>query len=227
MTRQLVFIDGLGGRRYMRGALIRHFERLGYAVRCFDYAAASRPLRDIQAELTALLREVAVAGDYHAIGYSFGGVLLRSVLQDAASVPAPRRMVLLASPLKPMRLARALRNWRLYQALTGECGQLVADEEAMARIAPPPVPTACIAGVWPWLGALGLLAGFRLPHDGMVAADEATWAGADRFTAIRASHAFIPAHRDALAAASGWFDSLPPAAATGHTPISAPSATAR
>lgn len=213
MAKQLVFIDGLGGRRYMRGKLIRHFGKLGYSVHCFDYSASSQSLREIKARLAEVLSEVAAQGEYHAMGYSFGGVLLRLVLQESnASMARPRRIVLLASPLAPMRLARALRNWRIYKALTGECGQLVADRDEMARIAFPSVPTACIYGIWPWLGALGLFAGFRLPHDGMVAADEAA---SDKFhfaAPISASHAFIPANASALAAASGWFAGALPTA---------------
>jgi hypothetical protein len=207
MAKQLVFVDGVGGKRYMRGQLIRHFERAGYSVRCFDYSASSQPLAQIKARLAAVLKEVAACGDYHAMGYSFGGVLLRSVLQEAvASLAMPRRIILLASPLAPMRLARRLRNWRIYRAMTGECGQVAADREAMAKISFPPVPTACIYGVWPWLGALGLFAGFKLPHDGMVAVDEAT---SDKFhltVPISASHAFIPANASMLAAAHAWFE---------------------
>jgi hypothetical protein len=206
MTKQIVFIDGLGGRRYMRGKLIRHFEKRGYSVRCFEYSAASQSLPEIKAQLATLLQAVAANGSYHAIGYSFGGVLLRLILQDSnLAVAPPERIALLASPLTPMRLATALKTWRIYKALTGECGQLVADPDEMAGIAFPAVPSACIYGVWPWLGALGLFAGFKLPHDGMVAADEAR---SDKFhfaAPINASHAFIPSHAAALAAAGDWF----------------------
>jgi hypothetical protein len=212
MVRQIVFIDGLGGRRYMRGRLIRHFEKLGYSVRCFDYST-SKPLQEIKIQLEAVLNDVAAKGAYHAIGYSFGGVLLRMILQGAnASIPSPKRIVLLASPLTPMRLASILKNWRIYKALTGECGQLVANPDAMAGIPLPLAPTACIYGVWPWLGALGLFAGFELPHDGMVAADEALSGKFQLVAPVSASHAFIPAHPAALAAAGGWFGAALPAA---------------
>ncbi|WP_439464304.1 esterase/lipase family protein [Roseateles sp. NT4] len=207
IAKQLVFVDGVGGKRYMRGKLIRHFEQRGYSVRCFDYSASSQSLTDIKARLAALLREVAAQGDYAAMGYSFGGVLLRLVLQEsAAALPPPRRMVLLASPLTSMRLASRLKNWRIYKLMTGECGQLAANTAEMAKISFPAVPTACIYGTWPWLGALGLFAGFKLPHDGMVAADEAAPGRFALAAPIRASHAFIPAHPAALAAASGWFE---------------------
>ena len=206
MKKQLVFIDGVGGKRYMRGKLIRYFEKIGYSVHCFDYSASSQSLFDIKARLAAVLKEVAVRGDYHAIGYSFGGVLLRLVLQESGdSIPAPARIVLLASPLMPMRLARTFKSWRIYKALTGECGQVAASADQMGKISFPPVPTACIYGVWPWLGALGIFAGFGFPHDGIVAADEPAPEKFEFAAPIRASHAFIPANQHALAAAYGWF----------------------
>lgn len=207
MAKQLVFVDGVGGKRYMRGKLIRYFEQRGFSVHCFDYSASSQPLLNMKAQLSAVLKEVAARGEYHAMGYSFGGVLLRLVLQElATSLAPPRRIVLLASPLASMRLASILKTWRIYKALTGECGQLVADPGAMAKIPFPSVPTACIYGVWPWLGALGVFAGFRLPHDGMVTKDEAAPEKFQFAAPISASHAFIPSHPSALAVAHGWFE---------------------
>jgi hypothetical protein len=207
MAKQLVFIDGVGGKRYMRGKLIRYFEQRGYSVHCFDYSASSQSLPDMKAQLSAVLKEVAARGEYHAMGYSFGGVLLRLVLQEyGAEAPPPRRIALLASPLTSMRLASTLKKWRIYKAMTGECGQLVADADEMAKIPFPPVPTACIYGIWPWLGALGIFAGFRLPHDGMVTKEEAAPEKFQFAAPISASHAFIPAHPSALAVAHGWFD---------------------
>lgn len=207
MAKQIVFIDGVGGKRYMRAKLIRYFRGVGYSVHCFDYSPSSQSLSEIKAQLTAFLKEVSALGEYHAIGYSFGGVLLRLVLQEsAATLDAPRRAVLLASPTKNMRLVSAFRNWKIYRAMTGECGQLVADANAMRAIPFPAVPTACIYGVWPWLGVLGLLIGFKPSHDGMVTEDEA---GPEKFqfaVPVNASHALIPSNRSALAAAYGWFN---------------------
>lgn len=50
-------------------------------------------------------------------------------------------------------------------------------------------------------------AGFEFPHDGMVAEDEAVPGKFAFFASIGASHAFIPANKEALAAMHGWFNS--------------------
>ena len=71
----------------------------------------------------------------------------------------------------------------------------------------PAIPTACIYGVWPWLGPLGFFYGFKLPHDGMLAAEEVLAPNAEASIPIQASHAFIPSNREALKAIHSWFNS--------------------
>ncbi|MES2041179.1 MAG: hypothetical protein V4495_25455 [Pseudomonadota bacterium] len=204
-TRQIVFIDGVGGKRYMRGKFVRYFEKRGYSVVCFDYQVSSQSLDEIKKNLNDFLTSIGNAGDYHAVGYSFGGVLLRSLNGQLAPQLRPKRIVLLASPLRVMKLARRLRDWKIYKLLTGECGQFAADEDRMSQVPLPDIPTACIYGVWPWLGAFGFFFGFSLPHDGMVAADEAIPSVQVQATPVPASHAFIPSNVHALRAMEQWF----------------------
>jgi|GEM_PF-1466388 len=206
-TRQIVFIDGVGGKRYMRGKFVRYFSRRGYAVRCFDYRVSSQSLEEIKKNLVEFLSSVARAGAYHAVGYSFGGVLLRSLKAQLREHDIqPERIVLLASPLRASRLASRLRDWKIYRAMTGECGQFAADENSMGKVPMPDMPTAIVYGTWPWLGAFGLFFGFGLPHDGMVAADEAFPSSlamslpASVPVPVSASHAFIPSNDAALKA---------------------------
>ncbi|MFZ3003254.1 MAG: hypothetical protein WA071_23270 [Undibacterium umbellatum] len=200
-TRQIVFIDGVGGKRYMRGKFVRYFERRGYTVRYFDYRVSSQPLDEIKKNLIEFLSSVARAGAYHAVGYSFGGVLLRSLnVQLREHNLQPERVVLLASPLRASRLASRLRDWKIYRAMTGECGQFAADEDCMNKVPMLDIPTAHVYGTWPWLGAFGLFFGFGLPHDGMVAADEAIPSSLALSAPISASHAFIPSNDAALKA---------------------------
>ncbi len=204
--RQIVFIDGVGGKRYMRGKFVRYFEQRGYTVYCFDYKVSSQSLDDIKKELYALLSATANKGSYHAVGYSFGGVLLRSLNAELREQQLqPARAVLLASPLRAMRLASRLHNWKIYQLLTGECGQFAANNERMSKVPMLDIPTAHVYGTWPWLGAFGVFFGFGLPHDGMVAADEAVPSSQAQAIPVPASHAFIPSNTHALKAIEQWF----------------------
>jgi hypothetical protein len=205
---QIVFIDGIGGKRYMRGGLIRFFSELGYSVDCFDYAASKQSLAEIKNRLRQLLIEVGARGDYLVIGYSFGGILIRQILQESdEDFRKPSRLVLLASPVRAVRLARRTSSWRIFKLLAGDCGRVTADPTIMDRISMPAIPTACIYGVWPWLGPLGFFYGFKLPHDGMLAAEEVVTPNAEASIPIQASHAFIPSNREALKAINNWFNS--------------------
>ena len=204
-TRQIVFIDGVGGKRYMRGKFVRYFEKRGYSVACFDYKASSMSFDEIKKNLNDFLSNVGNAGDYHAVGYSFGGVLLRTVNAELAAQLRPKRVVLLASPLRAMKLAHRLREWKIYQLLTGECGQFAGTDERMSKVALLDSPSACIYGTWPWLGAFGIFFGFSSSHDGMVAADEAIPSSPEYAFPVSASHAFIPSNEQALKAIEQWF----------------------
>ncbi|MFZ6818795.1 esterase/lipase family protein [Undibacterium sp. Ji22W] len=205
---QIVFIDGVGGKTYMRGGLVRFFTKLGYAVACFDYSASTQSLAEIKDRLRRFLDEIAARGDYLAIGYSFGGVLIRQILQESdEDFRQPARLVLLASPVRAVRLSLRMSSWQIFKRLAGECGQVTADPLMMDRIPMPAIPTACIYGVWPWLGPLGFFAGFKFSHDGMLAVEEVLAPSAEISIPIQASHALIPGNLAALKAMQSWFNS--------------------
>ena len=209
MASQIAFIDGVGGKRYMRGRLIRFFQGRGQQVHCFDYVPSRQSVDEIRARLRDFLRQVAAQGEFHAIGYSFGGVLLRLALADLqAEGIQPVKVALLASPLTAMRLSQRLRHWRLYRWMAGDCGQFAAQQPLMAQVPLPGVPTACVYGTYPWLGVFPWLCGRELGNDGMVATDEAHPPQHRHLAAfpVPASHAFIPSHRGALTALHAWFE---------------------
>lgn len=207
MASQIAFIDGIGGKRFMRGRLIRFFQGKGQRVHCFDYAPSRQSLEEIRARLRDFLRQVAAQGEFHAIGYSFGGVLLRLALEDLrAEGVRPVKAALLSSPVTAMRLGMRLRHWRLYRWTCGDCGQFVARPELMSRLPLPEVPTARVYGTFPWLGVFPWFFGRDIGNDGLVAVDEAAPPQHRHLAAfpIDASHAFIPANAAALEALHGW-----------------------
>lgn len=205
---QIIFIDGIGGKTYMRGGLVRYFTKLGYTVVCFDYSASTQSLSEIENRLRQVLIDLSASGDYMAIAYSFGGVLIRQILQESSEdFRLPMRLVLLASPVRAVRLSSRMQSWSLFERLAGECGQVTADPQLMNHIAMPAIPIACIYGVWPWLGPLGFFEGFQLPHDGMLAVEEVLVPNAELHVPIQASHAFLPGNREALKTMHYWFTS--------------------
>ena len=203
--KHILFIDGVGGKPYMRGALVRYFAAAGYQVHCFSYTPSRQSLTEIKQALLATWSTLQSQAEPYVIGYSFGGVLLRLLLAEHPELRACR-LVLLASPLKAMRLSQRIQAWRSYHWTSGECGQLVAKQEAMQAIPMPNQPTALVYGTWPYVGALGFFAGFGFAHDGMVTAEEACALPAAQTIAVSASHGFITSNREALDAMRAWLD---------------------
>src|SRR5471032_3009336 len=106
---QIIFVDGIGGRRFLRGALLNHFAAHGHACHHFDYRPSRESLEQIRARLKDRFTSIAMAGPYVVIGYSFGGVLARSVLTTHPDLPQPERLVLVASPMQSLLMCRRFR----------------------------------------------------------------------------------------------------------------------
>lgn len=189
----------------MRGRLRRYFAERHYQVDCFDYLPSRQTLAEIQENLQRFLDRHAMKSELYCVGYSFGGVLLRQVLAKRPEL-AVKRVVLLASPTKALSLAERIKHWRSFRWTAGECGQFVANQDAMASVTMPTVPTAVVYGTWPYIGVLSFLRGFKHDHDGMVSVAEACALTTQHAVAIPASHAFIPSNALALQAIADWFD---------------------
>lgn len=152
----------------------------------------------IRTRLGDRLTAIAADGPSVLVGYSFGGVLARSVLTTRADVAPPRRLFLVASPMRALRMCRTVRGWPPFRWLTGGCGQLLADEPRMQALGLPAVATTCIYGTKGYTGPLALTG--RTPNDGMVAIDEADPSRFVDALAVRATHPAIATSHEVIAA---------------------------
>ncbi|MBV8766823.1 MAG: hypothetical protein JOZ66_18100 [Hyphomicrobiales bacterium] len=85
------------------------------------------------------------AGDsFVLVGHSLGCVLIRSVAAELER--KPRSCFFLAPPSCACIAARKFSPYRWYRLLTGEMGQLLADEEFMRSLPPSDIPTKIYAG---------------------------------------------------------------------------------
>lgn len=191
---QVLFVHGMGRSPVSGWPMLWQLKRRGIAVGTFGYATARADFEAIKQRLQSRIARIARQGDYAVVGHSLGGVLLRAALAELPpEVPLPKRLFLLASPVRASRLAHKFRRRFTYRLLTGDCGQLLASDERMMALPPPRVPTTAIIGTrglpWkpdPFCGE---------PNDGVVAVSEtcADWL-ADQVR-IPAVHALVPASR--------------------------------
>ena len=194
----IVFVDGIGGRRLLRKALLRRFEARGHNCHYFGYRPSRESFETIRHRLGDRLITVATRGPYLLIGYSFGGVPARSALTVLPATPLPLRLVLVASPMHSLRRCRRFADLAIFRWLTGDCGKLLASESSMQDVAVPKVPTTCIYGTKGYAGPLAL--GGRAINDGMIAVAAIDPQSFDDVLAVRASHPFIATSRSVMEA---------------------------
>ena len=138
----LILIHGQGRTSRSMRLLGWRLQRRGYTVQYFGYSTQRERFTDIRARLAAMLDQMGKP--YAIIGHSLGGILTRAALPQLAH--APEHLIMLGPPNNPPLLARMLNDNPLYQRLTADCGQTLADEEFYARLPRPSVPTTIVAG---------------------------------------------------------------------------------
>ncbi|OGB33692.1 MAG: hypothetical protein A3F78_03625 [Burkholderiales bacterium RIFCSPLOWO2_12_FULL_61_40] len=189
---QALFVHGMGRSPLSGWPLLRQLRKAGMQTCTFGYVVTVQNFAPIVARLTARLSTLASQGDYILIGHSLGGVLLRAALAALSEeVRPPTHVFLLGSPVRASRLAHKLQGNRLFRALTGDCGQLLANDPRMQGIGPVTAPVTGIAGV---LGASTQIGPFRdAPHDGVVSVSEVSADWLTDNVHIPVAHTFLPA----------------------------------
>lgn len=171
-----LFVHGMGRSPLSGWRLLRRLKGAGLKTQTFGYAVTIHGFSAIAERLAARIEQLARQGEYILIGHSLGGVLIRAALAELhVSVPQPRHLFLLGSPIQPARLARRLRSNPVFRTLTGDCGQLLGSSERMREIKAPSVPVTAVIGTRAAPRALGLFG--SEPNDGIVSASEtfANW----------------------------------------------------
>lgn len=183
---------------------LRHrLARAGFEPRLFRYPSTRASLTDAAGALADELRGFG-RGPAHLIGHSLGGLVILETFARAGRLP-DGRVVLLGSPVRGSRAARAVAAWSIGPRLLGP---LAASELTRAR-----------EPVWRWPQQLGVIAGSRpvglgrlfaglpLPNDGTVAVDETQLAGIQDAAVFAASHLGMLLSADVAAAVARFLDS--------------------
>ena len=194
-----LFVHGMGRSPLSGWRLLVRLKAQGIVPHAFGYATPFQDFAAIRNRLVTRIHALAAQGDYVLIGHSLGGVLLRAAL---ASLPAgtrlPRQIFLLASPVKPARLAQKLqRNW-IFRVLAGDCGQLLASQARMAQIEPGSIlinsiPVTSIVGVKGWKGRLSPFSGEV--NDGIVSVSEVSAQWIAEEIRVPVLHTYMPSSR--------------------------------
>ena len=147
--------------------------RRGFRTAIFGYSVTLEKFSSVLARLQRFIEARRDEQAYVVVGDSLGGVLLRCVLPKLQRLPAA--CFLLAPPSRACVFARMLAPHLPYRIVTGEMGQLLADDQFMQSVPIPQCPT------WIYAGTGGPSARFfpigDEPNDGVLKVSETRLAG--------------------------------------------------
>ena len=105
-----LFVHGMGRSPISGWPLLWKLKRGGLKTQTLWYSTTFEDFAAITRRLVAAITALADAGNYVLIGHSLGGVLLRAAIDALPPrTRRPRHLFLLASPMRPARLAQRLR----------------------------------------------------------------------------------------------------------------------
>jgi len=200
---KVFLLHGMGRTRASLLILRARLAAGGLEPRLFGYSVARESFDEIVARFVAMATEALRASEpYALVGHSLGNVIARAALPRLPE--GLERMVMLAPPNRPPRLASKLAANPLFSWLTGDAGQRLASPDFYASLPVPRVPVLVLAGTGgpraAWLHG-------DEPTDGVVAVSETQLEGAEVVT-VSAIHTLIMNDR-AVARATVDFLSVP------------------
>ncbi|MGC1459668.1 MAG: alpha/beta fold hydrolase [Steroidobacteraceae bacterium] len=188
---QVLFVHGMGRSPLSGWPLLWRLRRAGFHTHNFGHWVCTESFGSIVGRLNERLTQMAQAGDYVLIGHSLGGVLLRQALRTLPrSVPQPKHLFLLGSPVRASSVAVRMGSNPLYRLLTGDCGVILGSKERMAAIGTPAVPVTAVVGVKSWSLMAALLPAES--NDGVVTLSEATAPWLTDVVQLPVTHTFLP-----------------------------------
>jgi pimeloyl-ACP methyl ester carboxylesterase len=194
---RLLLVHGMGRTPLSLTRLARFLHHEGHQVERLGYVAAVEGFDRIRSRVRRRLETLARGGEpYAVIGHSLGGLALRAALDGLE--PPPVRLIMLATPNQPPRLACRLHRLWPYRLVCGQSGQLIARQEFFLQLPPPPVPYSIIAGC---AGPRGRRSPFgQDANDWVVSVEETKVVAADQPTILPVGHTFMMNDREVHAA---------------------------
>jgi len=163
-----ILVHGMGRTPVSMLLLAKRLRAAGIKPHLFGYSAAFERWQPCVDRLQRFIAVRSGGAHFIVVGHSLGCVLTRAVLPQLAQ--APQMCFFLAPPTRASSYAIKLSQWRLFRLITGEMGQLLANQEFMESLPIPQVPLRIYAGI---KGPRGSWTPFGdEPNDGILSVSE-------------------------------------------------------
>ncbi len=185
----VILLHGMARSRASMWVLQRRLTSAGYVVLNFPYDPAFQSLDQISDKLQTYIRDKVRTERYHLIGHSLGNTIIRNGFKKDYP-PGLGRIVMLAPPNHPPKLAEKLkRNW-IYRLRAGDSGQKLAQRSFFDSLPIPPVEFGVIAG------SRGQKLTFKEPNDLILTVENAKLNGMKDCLIMRHTHTFLMNQKD-------------------------------
>ena len=139
-----ILIHGMGRTPLSMCLLAYRLRKAGFKTSLFGYCVTFENWESCTMRLRKFIEKKVVDDDFVVVTHSLGSALTRAVLPTMQHKPAA--CFFLAPPTQASAAARRLAPRLCYRLLTGEMGQLLANQEFMSSLPIPEMPTKIYAG---------------------------------------------------------------------------------
>jgi pimeloyl-ACP methyl ester carboxylesterase len=197
----VVLLHGIGRTHRWLKKVERALQQAGFATLNLDYASRKKPLDLLAADIDGPITRFAAEtrGPLHFVGHSMGGLLARVYLAKRRPERLGR-VVMLGTPNGGSEIADHLHDLALYRAYYGPAGQQLTTrlDSALSSLPPLDYDAGIIAGSRS-IAPVAALFGMPKPNDTMVSVASTGLDGMTDHVVVRASHAGLPYHAEAIA----------------------------
>ncbi len=185
-----IIIHGMGRTPLSMCFLALRLRSAGFKISFFAYIVTFESWYGCTSRLARLIERRTKGEGYIVVAHSLGAVLARAVIAEAEQ--KPEACFFLASPTQASQAARQLASRIWYRLLSGEMGQLLADQAFMSALPIPNVPIFIYSGD---AGFTGKFSPFKNePNDGVLMVKETHLPDA-KVKCVPSLHTFIMNNR--------------------------------
>ncbi len=198
-----MLLHGLGRSYRCMKKLERALQAQGYATFNIDYPTRKFSLADHAQNLASEITNFAgKVSRVHLIGFSMGGLVIRTLLAGGSRPKNLGRVVMLGTPNGGSEVADFLCANRVTRALFQKlCGPVSRELTVAYQAQQSPqidYPVYVVAGVTGMDPLISLI--IKGPNDGMVSVEKTKLANLAGHTVVRGTHTFLPENNAAIAA---------------------------